>query len=350
MVEPLNSLTRLVEAEGLLLLGVVPLEVGEDFVRYETWLEAGRHAGLEFMERYRELRRNPTRLLEGARSAILLALPYDQGDEWLEKPAKPLVAQYARFRDYHKVFWEKGARIAFQAEREIAPGAGFRVVSDSAPVLERALAARAASGFIGKNTCFIDPKRGSFLLLGEILTTADLPRLSREPQDPRVRDAQGGCGTCDLCQVHCPTGALATDYSIDAEKCLSYWTIEHRGPVPEVYWPHFDKYWFGCDLCQLVCPYNRKARGWSLPEDLKTRELPSLDRIALMSQEEYVEWFGGTAMTRARREGLRRNALIALHVTKDAALPAVLAAMEVEADPVLVETAATVRRRLLTVS
>jgi epoxyqueuosine reductase len=341
-----ESLTRIIESEGLRLLGVVPLEVGEDFARFEAWLEAGRHAKLEFLERNRELRREPARLLDGARSAILIALPYDQGDPWEEIPTAPRVAQYARFRDYHKVLWEKGERIGRALERELAPGAIFRTVSDSAPVLERALAARTPSGFIGKNTCFIDPRGGSFLLLGEILTTADLPRLSREPKDPTVRNAEGGCGTCDLCQVHCPTGALARDYSIDTEKCLAYWTIEHRGTVPEVFWPHFKSYWFGCDLCQLVCPYNRKARGWSLPADLKPREMPALDRIALMSQKEYETWFGGTAMTRARREGLRRNALIALHVTNHDSLSQVLEALQTEIDPVLRETAATIRLRL----
>ncbi len=340
----MERLNEIIEAEGLKLLGVVPLEVGEDFARYEAWLEEGRHAGLEFLERYRELRREPARLLEGAKAAILFALPYDQGDAW-EESHPPRVAQYARFRDYHKVIWEKGGRIAQAAERELAPGAQFRVTTDSAPVLERALAARTPSGFIGKNTCFIDPKRGSFLLLGEILTTASLPLLAREPKDPQVRDAEGGCGTCDLCQVHCPTGALAKDYSIDAEKCLAYWTIEHRGTVPEIYWPHFEKYWFGCDLCQIVCPYNRKARGWSLPKDLGTRQLPPLSQIALMSQEEYVIWFGGSAMTRARREGLRRNALIALHVIQDASLPAVLDALQNETDTTLLETVATIRRR-----
>jgi epoxyqueuosine reductase len=340
-----ERLREIVEKEGLLLLGVVPLDVTEDFARYESWIDEGRHGGLEFLERHRELRRDPAQLLEGARSAVLVALPYDQADTWEETPASPRVAQYARFRDYHKVLWESGARIAEAIEREISPGSLCRVVSDSAPVLERALAARSTAGFIGKNTCYIDPKRGSFLLLGEILTTAELPLATRSPQDPTVRNAEGGCGTCDLCQVHCPTGALSKDYSIDTDKCLAYWTIEHRGPVPEIYWPHFKTYWYGCDLCQLACPYNRKARGWALPERLKPREIPPLEKVALMTQTEYERWFGGTAMTRARREGLRRNALIALHVTGHPELARVLTALETESEPTLRQTAEQIRRR-----
>ncbi len=338
----MERLAQIVESKGLKLLGVVPLDVSADYERFEAWINEGKHGGLEFLERYKELRRDPGLMLQDARAAILLGLPYDQGDD-LESAAGPKVAQYARFRDYHRVLWDKGGEIARALKKEI-PDAKFRVVADSAPVLERALAAK-AGGFIGKNTCYIDPKEGSFLLLGEIFTTADIRWNVSEPKDSRVRDSSGGCGTCDLCQVHCPTGALSEDYSIDTKKCLAYWTIEHRGTVPESYWPHFRKYWYGCDLCQLACPYNRKVKGWRLPKELKVREMPSLDKVALMSQVEYEIWFGGTSMTRARKEGLKRNALIALSASEDPLLPTVMELFDDEGDETLKATVAQVRRR-----
>lgn len=338
----MERLQEIVESKGLRLLGVVPLDVSADYVRFESWIGEGKHGGMEFLERYKELRREPGLMLQGARSAILFGLLYDQGDD-MEATASPKVAQYARFKDYHRVLWDKGGEIARALKKEL-PEARFRVVADSAPVLERALAAK-TGGFIGKNTCFIDPAEGSFILLGEIFTTADFPLTDREPKDSRVRDGSGGCGTCDLCQVHCPTGALAADYSIDTKKCLAYWTIEHRGTVPEAYWPHFAKYWYGCDLCQLACPYNRKVKGWRLPKELKVREMPSLDKVALMSQLEYETWFGGTSMTRARKEGLKRNALIALYASADPLLPTVLDLFQDDGDETLKATAAEIKSK-----
>lgn len=339
-----SLLRQIVEAEGLLLLGVVPVDVEQAYARFAAWVDEGKHAGLEFLEGNRDLRRQPERLLPGVRRAVVLALPYDQGDD-AESFEAPRVAQYARFLDYHRVLWDRGERIAARIETDLAPGCRTRVLSDSAPVLERALAALGPRGFVGKNTCFIHPEAGSFLLIGEILTTAPLTLDEPSLVDSRERTADGGCGTCTLCQVECPTGALHADYTLDTEKCLAYWTIEHRGEVPEEFWPHFAKYWYGCDLCQLACPYNRKARGYRLPGELKPRSLPPLEYVALMSDVDYQIWFGGTSMTRGRREGLRRNALIALAAIESPALPDVLGALADETDPVLLGTMETIRKR-----
>ena len=156
------------------------------------------------------------------------------------------------------------------------------------------------------------------MLLGELLTTLQLPTSGGIEKNfsPNLRTKEGGCGTCRRCQVHCPTGALDEDYRIDARKCLAYWTIEHRGPIPEEYWPGVGRYIFGCDICQIVCPYNRQASSKASEELLKIRTTPPLFEIATMSQPQYERLFGGTPMTRAKRTGLMRNALIAMTVTK----------------------------------
>jgi epoxyqueuosine reductase len=194
--------------------------------------------------------------------------------------------------------------------------------------LERAVAANTRLGFIGKNTCFIHPKQGSFFLLGEIISTHDFTESS--PQEIRpsnnARDKEsGGCGTCKRCQVHCPTGALDEDYRIDARKCLSWWTIENRGPIPKEYWPWIGRYVYGCDICQLVCPYNRGLKVKESTASLvKIKTEIDLFEMATLTQESYERLFGGTPTTRAKREGLVRNALIAMYVTKDPRLPQAL--------------------------
>jgi epoxyqueuosine reductase len=193
-------------------------------------------------------------------------------------------------------------------------------------------------GFIGKNTCFIHPEYGSLMLIGEILLSHHLTLSdSASPVDPNQRTSEGGCGTCRRCQVNCPTGALDTAYKLDARKCLAYWTIEHRGTIPFEFWPHLPTYIFGCDLCQLACPYNRKAIPTSEPTrpDLIN---PDLFDLATMSQSRYEAWMGGTPLTRAKREGLRRNALIAMAVTKDERLAEACAGVKEEDAEVLHRT------------
>ncbi len=330
-----DFIQKAIEREGLLFLGVVPLEVEEDFRRYQEWLAQGRQAGMQFLEKYQELRLDPRKLLDNARSAILVALPYDLGAEM----PPPRVAQYARFCDYHQVLWERGERIALALGLQKS-----RVVVDSAPVLERALAASSERGFIGKNTCFIHPDHGSFLLLGEILTTESLHLDSRtSPRSFEKKSKEGGCGPCKQCQVACPTGALDKDYQIDARRCLAYWTIENRGPIPEEFWPHLAEYYFGCDLCQTSCPYN-VSRGRKLPSDLEIKEIPSLFEVATMTETQYQKFFGGTPLTRAKRNGLRRNALIAMKVTRDPRLSEALILADKDAESPIRETLEAIRK------
>lgn len=199
-----------------------------------------------------------------------------------------------------------------------SPDAVGRVCCDSAPLLERSIAVQAGLGFRGKNTCVISRQKGSLFFIGELLTSLDLSSLVLEKHEG-TQPQRSSCGTCRRCQVHCPTGALDMDYRMDARKCIAYWTIEHRGPIPQVYWPAVGMYVFGCDICQLVCPFNRVLRSSPTAESLSPL-VPRIDReidlhaLATMTQSQYETWFGGTPLTRAKREGLMRNGLIALYV------------------------------------
>lgn len=335
---------------GLIFIGSTSLHVGSEFQRFSEWLRLGHHAGMSFLEKNTEIRQDPRKLLPGARSVIVVAMNYFLGDKLHPKagPVRPRIAQYARLRDYHKVLRQLGEELAKLLQTEFSTQSiQCRVVVDSAPILERAVAARAGSGFIGKNTCFIHPKLGSWLLLAEILTTADLPTTPPLKTIPQKRSSEGGCGSCRRCQVFCPTGALNKDYVLDANLCLAYWTIEHRGLIPEKFWPWMAEYYFGCDICQLICPYNRSARVLEDQSQVLIKEPPSLFAVATMDHVAYERMFGGTPMTRAKRHGLKRNALIAMAVTNDPRLnEAMELAVQGEPEAIVQQTADQIRRWL----
>ncbi|MBI1860772.1 MAG: tRNA epoxyqueuosine(34) reductase QueG [Deltaproteobacteria bacterium] len=319
--------------EGLLFLGNVSPDYPLAGHRYGAWIDEGLHAGMDFLARNRQVRGHPVELLPGVRSVSLFAMPYGAPQANLG----PQAAQYARHPDYHKVLKKKLERIAGALSWN-----PYRVFVDSAPLLERALAEKTTKGFIGKNTCYIHPRFGSLLLLGEIFSTIDGTFDVPSSITLGKRDEAGGCGSCTACQVSCPTGALDTDYRIDSAKCLAYWTIENRGTIPVKYWPYLAQYWFGCDICQNVCPFNTHAVALPEVPYFPVREVPDLLTVATMGEADYQKYFGGTPFTRAKRAGLRRNALIALVVTKHPELDSVLAT--VQSDPLypLSETVAQI--------
>ncbi len=298
-----------------------------------------------FLEKNLPLRENPTGLLEGAKQALIFGLNYYQGDrlsEALQGTAR--IAQYARLKDYHKSLRRRGEAIVAELKGRF-PDLNSRVLVDSAPLLERALANRTSKGFIGKNTCYIHPEKGSMFLLSEILLDQEIMAADvKPPLDPAFRTEAGGCGSCKRCQVYCPTGALDEAFRLDARKCLSYWTIEHRGTIPEEFWPWVKTYLFGCDLCQLACPYNRSQVVSKEEVILKAAQVDPF-AIACMSQAYYVAFFGGTPATRAKRSGLRRNALIALCEMQDPRLEEAIASVGAEDERVLHETIEQIHRR-----
>ena len=334
-----SFLQELAKKHKLELLGIVALEKEPEFPRFEKWLADGLHAGMKFMANNLSCREDPRTLQTGARTALIFGYQYYQGDRMQRgsSQAAPQVAQYARLRDYHK-FLRKQCSAFWQDLKQLFPSLGsMRVTVDSAPLLERALAARTASGFIGKNTLYIHPEKGSYLLLSEVLTDSYFPPDKPSKVDPNSRSPEGGCGSCKRCQVNCPTGALDESYRLDAKKCLAYYTIEHRGTIPIAFWPGLKHYFFGCDICQLVCPYNRHKQAVK-SEHLKIMGLPDLSKIALMNQAEYELWFGGTPMTRAKKDGLRRNALIAMVVGKHEALAKTMEALAMDPSPLIKAT------------
>ncbi len=285
-----------------------PMEHGEAYLR---WLSHGDHAGMGYMERRSEARIEPSQVFPGARSVLCMALQYHPLDREDGKrqpePAGDLwrrVARYARGRDYHEVMAER-LKIVEARVHEAFPACETRRYVDTGPVLERELAARAGIGAVGKNTMLLHPEAGSWFLLGELFLSLDLA-----PDQP-LADL---CGSCTLCLEACPTDALAEPYRLDSNRCISYWTIEHRGALPPEARRMVGGWVFGCDVCQEVCPWNEAPEGSVHPEMELPPERSELDlaRLLRLSREEYVERFRGSPMKRAKLAGLQRNAAVAM--------------------------------------
>lgn len=274
-------------------------ELQRDRGRLDEWLGLGYQAGMGYMQRHRDARHDPGRLLPECKSIALVAVGY-----WRDE-SDPLsdgrVARYARARDYHKSMGRPLRRLAdWLAE---ASGMPARAFVDTGPVLERAWAERAGLGWIGKNANLISRERGSWLLLGELLSAAEL-----EPDGTPHADF---CGSCTACIDACPTAAIVEPGMVDARRCISYWTIEHRGPIPREAAAALDGWIFGCDVCQEVCPWNLSFAREEPRGPFEPREgLDTLDPIELLGLDEaaFRERFAGTPLMRARWDGMLRNA------------------------------------------
>ncbi|HVT59875.1 MAG TPA: tRNA epoxyqueuosine(34) reductase QueG [Thermoanaerobaculia bacterium] len=302
--------------EGFDRAGVASLEPaahGETFLR---WLARGDLAGMTYLERRIGARLEPATVLPEARSALCVALQYyplaGDGESEPSSPAGdpwPRVARYARGRDYHDLMGQRLRRLAARIEAAF-PGTASRPYVDTGPVLERELAARAGLGAIGKNTNLLDRRAGSWFLLGELFLTLDLA------PDAPLADL---CGSCTRCLRACPTGALPEPYRLDARRCISYWTIEHRGELPPEARELVGDWVFGCDVCQEVCPWNRSPEAADHPELRLPPERADLDLIGLLllGRDDYVARFRGSPMKRAKQEGLQRNAAVAMGNRRD---------------------------------
>ena len=299
-----RDLTRALKEEGYRLgfdrVGVAPAAPPATYPAFLDWLGDGHGAGMDYLARHAEVRSDPDRLLDGARSVVMASLVYGRPDPTPPGPTGGTVARYARGADYHEVLWRRlDAWLAWLvAER---PGIRGRALADTAPLLERDFARRAGIGWFGKNTMLIDRAIGSFTVLGALVVDAEL-----EPDAPSEK---GYCGTCTRCLDACPTGAFAGPYRLDARKCISYWTIEHKGPVAaDAVAP--SGWVFGCDVCQDVCPWNRKAPDGRAAELDPVPGRTNPDLIAWLDADpaEFSKAIRGTALSRAGRPGLLRNA------------------------------------------
>lgn len=281
---------------------------------YQSWLEEKRHADMDYLEKQFEDKKNPQRLGQNLSTALVFAAPYaPHPHPWSDSQKTNLkIASYAKGEDYH--FWfQKKLNTLIEELKRLHPQEEFIAFTDSKPVLERDLARRAGLGWIGKNTCLIHPQHGSFFLIGEIYTS-----LKGETKNELVHDF---CGHCNRCMVACPTQALIEPRKLDANKCISYWTIESQDLPPTSLRSQFSSWFFGCDICQEVCPWNEKVFKKTL--HLKTssqvytetdpqKKIESLREILTSSYKQLLRKFDQTPLTRSRGFGLKRNALLVI--------------------------------------
>ena len=378
-VELAERATALALAHGFDRAGVARLEPSRESEALRAWLARGYHGEMGWLARRVEERVDPRRVMEGARSALVVGLVYDQepapspprqGDR-LDHPAsgaegtarseaKPSevrsraaaqpprgrIARYAGGEDYHEVMLERLRELGAALERLAGRPVRWRAYVDTGPLLERVLAARAGLGWIGKNTCLIDPGLGSYLFLGVLLCDLDLAEAAREPDH---------CGSCRACLDACPTAAFPEPYVLDATRCLSYTTIELRGAIPESLRAGQGDWLFGCDVCQEVCPWNTRSRR-EVPPDLaglRGRLAPRPEwlgpPLACLLDQDDEAWRSstrGTALRRAKQRGLVRNALVAAGNSGDLALRPHLERHASGADPLLAEHARWALARL----
>jgi epoxyqueuosine reductase len=303
-----EQLQTLAEAQGFAAVGVAGIDPGDDEAQLLRWLDRGYHGEMGYMARHGTRRSRPAELQPGTLRVISLRMDYwpanaADAQGVLGDARLAYVSRYALGRDYHKVMRAALARLAESIAEQVPHR--YRVFVDSGPVLEKALARNAGLGWIGKHTNLIAPDAGSYFFLGEILT--DLPL----PVDPV---ASAHCGTCNACIPACPTQAIVAPYQLDARRCISYLTIELRGPIPETMRAAIGNRIYGCDDCQLVCPWNKFARAASHP-DFSVRhglDAPQLTALASWTRVEFESRFEGSAVRRIGYEAFIRNVCVAL--------------------------------------
>lgn len=298
---------------GFALVGIAGTSPSVYREELSQWLDAGKQGTMQWMIEHGEKRADPDAVLVGARSAIMVADLYATRADNIDPPIKPgqgRIARYARGKDYHTVMKKRLIGLAKELQARF-PDDSFRVFVDTAPVMEHELAQRAGIGWTGKHTLTINPKIGSYFALGGILSTREFaPSADQQP----ITDH---CGSCTRCIDACPTDAI-TPYSVDARKCISYLTIEHREPIDEGFHEAIGDWIYGCDICQEVCPHNSPRTAAQLPAEgrsINDAYKPIRDRFDLL---EVINWtedgrreaFIGSAMKRAKLEMMQRNAMI----------------------------------------
>jgi epoxyqueuosine reductase len=294
---------------GFTKIGIAAVALDKDERRLNTWLKLGRHGEMGYMARHGSKRSRPAELVPGTVRVIAgrldyLPEPMRAAEHVLGDGSRAYIARYALGRDYHKLLRRRLQRLAMAVEERAGP-MGHRVFVDSAPVLEKALARNAGLGWIGKHTNLLDRQAGSWFVLGEIFT--DLPL-------PADRPVAAYCGSCTACIDVCPTRAIVAPYELDARRCISYLTIEHKGSIPIEFRTAIGNRIFGCDDCQLVCPWNRYARLTQESGFAPRHGLGSADLVDLFAwtEEQWSERTAGTALRRPGYLGWLRNLAVAL--------------------------------------
>jgi epoxyqueuosine reductase len=336
-----SVVTRAAAAAGFDLAGVAPAAGTRDLEHFPAWIAAGRAGEMKYMEARDdagELKRaSLARVAPWARSVIVCAVNYNTDHPYSTQvgtPDRGWISRYAWSReDYHEAVLRRLKQVEHALRETVAtPDLITRSYVDTGPIVERVFAKYAGVGWIGKNTCIINQKQGSWLFLGVILTSVEL-----EPDVP----AADRCGTCTRCIEACPTDALIGPYELDSNRCISYLTIEKRGAIPGDLRSAMGQQVFGCDICQDVCPWNRKAPTSAATEFQPRPGMvnPALEWLAQISEEDFRDSFRGSPIRRTKRTGLRRNAIIAMGNSGSKAFIPLLRNVVLDEDPVVAETA-----------
>lgn len=312
---------------GFQQVGIAATDLGEAETRLMEWIAEGRHGGMDYMARHGALRARPAELVPGTVRIISARMDYrppQAGDSWqtLADGSRAFISRYALGRDYHKVLRARLQRLADRIEEEAGPF-HYRAFTDSAPVLEVELAARAGLGWRGKHTLLLNRSAGSWFFLGELYTDLALPVDAPETDH---------CGSCRSCIDVCPTQAIVAPYQLDARRCISYLTIEHPGSIPLELRPLIGNRVYGCDDCQLVCPWNRFARDTGEADFAVRNGLDDVSLVSLFhwSAEEFEHRLEGSAIRRIGHERWLRNLAVGLGNAPTS--PAVVAALESRRD------------------
>lgn len=287
---------------GFAVIGVARADPGDAVAGLRAWLAEGCHGQMDYMARHAELRAHPEQLHQGTITVISAALDYLPHGKVADDPGQAAISRYAQGRDYHKVIRSRLQKLADTIAADIGPF-GYRVFSDSAPVMEVEFASQAGLGWRGKHTLLLS-KQGSWRFLGEIYT--DLPLAPDEP-------VESHCGTCTACIDACPTGAIVAPYKVDARRCISYLSIELDGPIPEELRPLLGNRIYGCDDCQLCCPWNRFAQIGD-PEFTPRHKLDSASLLELFAwtEQQFNDRLAGNPIRRIGHERWLRNIAVAL--------------------------------------
>jgi epoxyqueuosine reductase len=316
------------QALGFESVGVSDVDLAGEELHLLNWLDAGRHGEMDYMVRHGATRARPPALVPGTTRVITARLNYwparaRSATDILNDSQLAYVARYALGRDYHKVLRGRLARLAQRIADDVGPF-GYRVFTDSAPVLEVALAARSGLGWRGKHTLLLTRDMGSYFFLGEIYT--DLPL-------PVTPPTTAHCGTCTACLAACPTGAIVAPYELDARRCISYLTIELKGSIPEALRPLIGNRIYGCDDCQLACPWNRYAVATTATDFSDVRNGLDGERLTTLfawTEAEFLQRTEGSAIRRIGYERWSRNVAVALG--NAAPEPSITAALRARAD------------------
>ncbi len=295
--------------------GISTIKLDEAAREHQAWLDQGYHGGMAWLQENSTLRYHPDKLVEGTATIVSVRLNYLNEDlplvPRLKEGNKAYVAAYAQGRDYHKLMRKRlaqlGKRISdYVLEHALHPAPNTRAFVDSAPVLERPIAEQAGLGWTGKHTLILNEHEGSWFFLGELFTNLPLP--------PTPYQAENHCGDCEACLQICPTDAFPAPYTLDASRCISYLTIEHKGAIPVEFREPMGNRIFGCDDCQIICPWNKFAKH---TEESDFRPRAHLDNAELLdlfawSEEAFLKHTEGSAIRRTGYENWQRNVAVAL--------------------------------------